>query len=155
MQLPPGLRHVLAETKLYSDEKDYVILRLPTMEAASATEWIIRFSDPFVSAIQDKDEITLVIPREDWEEQSLGVESYEESPDYRLITFDLSLDLGLVGYLATLANTVAEAGVSIFPVSSFSRDHIFVPTEDFDRAWDALQELIHRCRAEEAAEVRD
>lgn len=155
MQLPPGLRHVLAETELYTDDKDYVILRIPTTEAPTAAELFAVFEHPFVSLAQDKDEITLVVPRDVWLEQNLSVDDFEESPAYRLITFDLSLDLGLVGYLATLVTTVADAGVSIFPVSSFSRDHIFVPVEDFDRAWGALQELIRTCQIEEAAEARE
>jgi len=153
MQLPPGLRHILAETKLFTDAKDYVILRLPTTEAAMAAELIATIEHPFVGMTRDKDEITLVLPGEIWAEQSPMVEVFEESPDYNLITFDLPLDLGLVGYFAILANAVAEAGVSIFPVSSFSRDHIFVPVEDFDRAWNALRELIHACQIEEAAET--
>jgi hypothetical protein len=153
MQLPPGLRHILAETKLFTDAKDYVILRLPITEAAMAAELIATIKQPFVGMTRDKDEITLVLPREIWEEQSPVIEVFEESPDYNLITFDLPLDLGLVGYFAVLANAVAEAGVSIFPISSFSRDHIFVPVEDFDRAWNALRELIHRCQIEEAAET--
>jgi hypothetical protein len=63
------------------------------------------------------------------------------------------VDLELVGYLATLASAVAEVGVSIFSVSMFSRDHFFVPAEDFERAWAALRDLIRECQENEAADV--
>jgi hypothetical protein len=155
MQLPPGLRHILAETKLFTDARDYVILRLAIEEATSAAEFIEVFQHPFAGMVWDKDEITLVLPRGSWEAQRTGLEVSEESPDYRLITFDLPLDLGLVGYLATLTSAVAEAGVSIFSVSAFSRDHIFVPAEDFELAWDALRELIRACQIEEATDTRE
>ncbi|MGC9400604.1 MAG: ACT domain-containing protein [Anaerolineae bacterium] len=153
MRLPPGLRHVLAETKLYTDARDYVILRLPIEETAAATEMVKDLDSPFVGMTRDKDELTLVLSREEWEGQSPLVEVFEESPDYRLITFDIPLELGLVGYLATLVSALAEAGVSVFSLSAFSRDHVFVPAEDFEQAWEALRALIRTCQAEEAAEV--
>ncbi len=155
MQLSPGLRHILAETKLFTDAKDYVILRLPTTEAATAAELIKTLEHPFAGMAWDKDDITLVLLQGDWEGRSVVVEDFEESPNYRLITFDLPLDLEVVGYLASLSKAIAEAGVSIFHVSSFSRDHSFVPAEDFDRAWNALRELIRTCQMEETAETRE
>lgn len=152
MQYPPGLRHLLAKTKLFTDAKDYVIMRLPVDQVKEAARLIAQTSRPFTAMLRDKDEVTLVLPRADWGLLDVTVDVSEASPDYRLITFDLPLELGLVGYLATMSSTVAEAGVSIFPLSSFSRDHIFVPAEDFQCAWDALRELIQTCQLAEAAE---
>ncbi len=152
MQYPPGLRHLLAKTKLFTDAKDYVIMRLPVDQVKEAAHLLAQNNRPFTAMVCDKDEVTLVFPRDDWKALNVAIDVAETSPDYRLITFDLPLDLELVGYLATMSSAVAEAGVSIFPLSSFSRDHIFVPTEDFERAWDALRELIHTCQLAEATE---
>jgi len=153
MSLPPGLRHTIAETRLFTDGRSYVILRLPIGEYQESLRLEAQLDNPFVSLVRDKDEVTLVLPQEEWEARRPALEVLEESPDYHLITFDLPVDLGLVGYLASLVGVVAEAGVSIFPVSAFSRDHIFVPAEDFERAWDALRALIRSCQEEEAAET--
>ncbi len=153
MSLPPGLRHTIAETRLFTDGRSYVILRLPIGEYQEALRLEAQLDSPFVLLVRDKDEVTLVLPQEEWEARSPVLEVLEESPDYRLITFDLPVDLGLVGYLASLSGVVAEAGVSIFSVSAFSRDHIFVLAEDFERAWDALRALIRLCQEEESAET--
>lgn len=151
MSLPPGLRHVVAQTRLFTDARNYVIVRLPLTQISEAVMLVKQLHSPLVSLTWDKDELSLILPAETWESYRPGFEILNESPEYRLITFDLPLDLGLVGYLALMAATVAEAGVSIYPVSAFSRDHLFVPSEDFERAWEALRQLIRTCQAEEAA----
>ncbi len=152
MSLPPGLRHVVAQTHLFTDAQTYVIIRLPLTQIAEAALLVKQLRSPLVSLTWDKDELSLILPAEAWGSWRPSFETLSESPEYRLITFDLPLDLGLVGYLALMAAAVAEAGVSIYPVSGFSRDHFFVPAEDFERAWEALRQLIRTCQAEEAAE---
>ena len=153
MSLPPGLRHVVAQTRLFTDARTYVIIRLPLTQLTEVVMLIRQLRAPLVSLTWDKDELSLVLPAETWEAWRPSFETLNESPEYRLITFDLPLDLGLVGYLALLAATVAEAGVSIYALSAFSRDHLLVPAEDFERAWEALRQLIRTCQAEEAAEA--
>ncbi len=150
MTLPPGLLHVIAETRLFTDGRPYVIIGLPASQLVLASELLMRTRAPFSALLYDKDEVTLVISREAWDLMSAGLEISAISPDYRLITFDLPLDLGLVGYIATLTSVVAERGISIFPISAFSRDHILVPAEDFDRAWEALLSFIQTCRQQES-----
>lgn len=152
MALPPGLRHIVAQTRLFTDARNYIIVRLPFTQVLEAAALLKQLHSPLISLTWDKDELSLVLPAEAWESFRPGFEFLSESPEYRLITFDLPLDLGLVGYLALMAAIVAEAGVSIYTVSAFSRDHFFVPAEDFERAWEALRQLIRGCQAEEAAE---
>jgi len=152
MSLPPGLRHVVAQTRLFTDARNYIIVRLPLTQITEAALLVRQLHSPLVSLTWDKDELSLILPAEAWESCRPGFEILNESPEYRLITFDLPLDLGLVGYLALMAATVAEAGVSIYPVSAFSRDHFFVPAEDFERAWEALRRCIRTCQTEEAAD---
>ena len=60
---------------------------------------------------------------------------------YRLITFDLELEPTLTGFIARVAEALAAANVPILPLAAFSRDHLLVPSERFDAAWDALQKL--------------
>ena len=70
----------------------------------------------------------------------------EEGP-YRLITFEIVLDLSVVGFLAAVSARLAEEGVSIYALSTFLRDHILVKGEDADRAAEALRRLIEECKA--------
>jgi uncharacterized protein len=53
------------------------------------------------------------------------------------------LDFSLVGILASLATTLAEAGVSIFAISTFNTDYLLVKGEQLDDTLTALQSAGH------------
>ena len=150
MDLPPGLIHIVAQTRLFTDAQNYVILRVALSQAKEAEYLLTQRDESFSALVRDKDEATLVLPRAAWEQSRPMLKTLDESPDFRLITFDLPLDLGLVGYLATLSGQLAERGVSIFAISAFSRDHILVSADDFDLAWDTLSNFIHACQEKDA-----
>ncbi len=48
------------------------------------------------------------------------------------------LDFELVGILAGISTTLAEAGVSIFAISTYDTDYILIRGEQLERASDAL-----------------
>ena len=54
-----------------------------------------------------------------------------------------TLDFSLVGILAALSKTLADAGVGIFAISTFDTDYILAKAEDFDRALAALRAEGH------------
>lgn len=151
MVLPPGLAHIFAQTHLFTDAQSYVILHVALDQVQSATQLLSQMNtlSSFTALVHDKDEVTLLLPLDVWERLKPLLCVVDASPGYRLITFDISLDLGLVGYMATLTAVLAEQGISIFAISTFSRDHIFVREQDFDRAWDVLSDLIRTCQEQE------
>jgi hypothetical protein len=104
-----------------------------------------RLGAPFSAAVVDKDEITLLLPWESWRQVRDEVEVYDEARGYRLITFDTPTDLGLVGFIATLSELLAEAGISIYSISAFTHDHILVQEEDLVRAVNLLSDFIELC----------
>ena len=53
------------------------------------------------------------------------------------------LDFSLVGILASLSKTLADAGVGIFAVSTYDTDYILTKAGDFDRAVAALRGAGH------------
>jgi hypothetical protein len=55
-----------------------------------------------------------------------------------------TLDFGLTGILAALATPLAEAGVSIFAISTFNTDYVLVMGRDLDRAISALTAVGHK-----------
>jgi hypothetical protein len=59
----------------------------------------------------------------------------------RLITLTVHSSLEAVGFLATIATRLAEAGISVNAVSAFHHDHLFVPDHKADEALCLLQEL--------------
>lgn len=56
--------------------------------------------------------------------------------------------LSVVGYLVAVSARLAEAGVSIYALSTFLRDHILVKDEDANRAVKVLRGLVEECRAQ-------
>ena len=54
-----------------------------------------------------------------------------------------TLDFSLVGILAGLSKTLADAGIGIFAISTFDTDYILTKAEDFDRALVALRTEGH------------
>ena len=55
-----------------------------------------------------------------------------------------SLDFSLVGILASIAGCLADAGISIYALSTFDTDYALVKAKDFDRALNALAEAGYR-----------
>jgi len=62
---------------------------------------------------------------------------------YRGLAVRGPLDFNLVGVLASLAGPLAAASVSIFAVSTFDTDYLFVRESDLDRAVAALRHAGH------------
>lgn len=57
-----------------------------------------------------------------------------------------SLDFDEVGILASLAAPLAEAGVSIFVISTYETDYVLVRDDRLDAARSALAEQGHAVR---------
>ena len=144
----PELIHILAQTGLFTDGKVYLILKAGLAHGEGFASGPEAWPASFWACIRDKDEVTLVLAQESVAQLPSSVTVQDVSPPYRLITFDIPLDWGVTGYLAALTSVLAGAGISIFALSAFSRDHIFVADADFNRAWDALDAFIHTCRAQ-------
>jgi uncharacterized protein len=61
---------------------------------------------------------------------------------FRLLSFDIELDFSVVGFLAFVAQKLAEAGISIVALGAFSRDHLLVKQEDLARSLKVLGEFV-------------
>jgi len=62
---------------------------------------------------------------------------------WRALEVEGPLDFALTGVLASLAQTLADAGISIFAISTFDTDYILVKAESLPRAVDALRRAGH------------
>jgi len=89
------------------------------------------------AVIQDQNEITLIV-----EEEKLDtIPVIEVERGWRMITFDMILPFGVVGFLARIAQGLAEARIPIFALSAYSTDHILVKHDYLDKAVDVLESL--------------
>ena len=75
------------------------------------------------------------------EEDAPETEHFEAG--WRGLVVDGPLAFEEVGILATLAGTLAEAGVSLFALSTFYTDYLLVKQESLDRAIGALRQEGH------------
>jgi hypothetical protein len=137
----------LSQATLYTDEVLYTLVHLPAPAITAGAGVLAEVGAPFSALIVDKDEVTLVLPQETWPEFARRLPDHRTADGYRLITFDLSLDLALIGFMALVGRILAEAGVSILALSAFERDHILVPAAQFQAAWDALRAAQARLSA--------
>ena len=97
-----------------------------------------RMTAPFL-IFKDKWEITLILDDEDFRTIRHGIRDAKIETGYRILSFDADLDFDVVGFMAKIAGILAAAGISILPVSSFSRDHVLVRQDDLATALKALR----------------
>ena len=122
---------------------DYILVSLSPREDISGFQ--SRLS-PFMSISRDYNETSVVLKHVEWLSLREHLDEYKEDGPYRLITFDIVLDLSLIGYLSVVSGLLAENGISIYALSTFLRDHILVKKEDSGKAVKVLNELIDRCK---------
>jgi hypothetical protein len=130
------------EARFFSDEELYAVIRLPARAITAAASIIAEIGEPFAALIADKDEVSLAIPRDAIEDFSARLRDYAVSEtSYRLITFDVVLEPDLVGFISRVSAALAEAGISILPYAAYSRDHVLVAAQEYDRAILTLETL--------------
>ena len=74
-------------------------------------------------------------------EKAAAETGLEASFRCRMITLDVHSSLEAVGFLAAITARLADAGISVNPVSAFHHDHLFVPADRAGEALSILEEL--------------
>jgi hypothetical protein len=136
------IQDALRQATFYSDNEHYYLVKLHPKGIVAGAGIIAEISEPFSVLIADKDEVTLVIEQEAYDEYQDRLLGHEVTKSlYRLITFDVALEPNLVGFMAHISKALAQAGVPIFPYAAYTRDHLLVPSDQYDTAQQALQTL--------------
>jgi hypothetical protein len=133
---------LLGKTKLVVLPEDYFLVRLPVDTGPIPVEWYRPATTRFGVFIREPKEITLVIPRRKWLRMQNIFEKYEVSEPMKVITFDIKLSLTVYGFIAAISKVLAEAKISLLPMSSFNRDHILVSKKDLPRSVRLLRQLL-------------
>lgn len=141
----PEMMPVFASTKIHLHPDDFIIVSLPLGEKEQAFE-AFNSLEPFSSVTVDRAEVSLILRTSDWAAMSHQFKSSEAEGPYRTITFDIVLDLNLVGFLSVVSAVLAEEGISIYALSTYLRDHILVKSSQADETVRVLDELILRCQ---------
>lgn len=121
-----------------------------TLVSLSDTQWRELLSDPALSPrmtapfmiLKDEWEVTLLLDEADFRNVSEALGGAAVKGNFRLISFDIKLDFDVVGFLAEVAKILADSGIPILGLSSFSRDHLLVQQDQLARALVVLGEHV-------------
>lgn len=94
------------------------------------------YPDAFANII-DKNETTVIIDQSQFNDEDV----IEIEKDWKILTFDMVLPFGLVGFLAKISKILADEKISIFVISAYSTDHVLVKEKDLVKAKEKLENL--------------
>lgn len=94
--------------------------------------------DGLYSVTRTSDEVSVVC------EETLAPEGAEVERNWRALKVQGPLEFSLKGVLASLLNPLAEAGVSVFAVSTYDTDYFLLPQYHLATALEALELAGHR-----------
>lgn len=97
--------------------------------------------DDHFMVLKDNDEITVVTKAENLGKLSL-IEKNKEI--YALIALHVSIPFYSVGFLAAVSRAIADQGVNILVVSTYSRDYVLIKQAELEKARSALKGLGFR-----------
>lgn len=87
---------------------------------------------PFLSMTRTTDELSVVCL------ESCIPEGVQCENDWRILKVEGPLDFSLIGIIARISSILAEAGISLFAISTFDTDYILVKGASIQRAIEAL-----------------
>lgn len=133
--------------QLYLPETRFVVASLPLEHYPAAVEALrgvdgAATAESFVSLIRDKREITLMIAEKVWDGIAVRFPGAEARGNWRMIRFDTFMDFSVVGFIAEISRALAEAGISILSVSTYSTDAVLVQDANFDAAVIAVKQAL-------------
>ncbi|HMF13404.1 MAG TPA: ACT domain-containing protein [Gemmataceae bacterium] len=111
----------------------YAVCRLPA--DAGWPNWA---AGDFVSITRTADELSVVCI------EDVVPPDVRSERGWRCLRVAGTLDFGAVGVLASLTGPLADAGISLFAVSTYETDYLLLPDRDSDRACAALRRHGHQ-----------
>lgn len=96
-----------------------------------------RMTAPFM-ILKDAFEVTMMLDDTDLGTMKHALRDAKIERGYRLVTFDIELDLNVVGFMAAVTRILADASVPIIAISAFTRDHLLIRQQDLAKALKAL-----------------
>lgn len=100
-----------------------------------------RMTAPFM-ILKDRWEVTLLVDDKDFAAMKPGLNGAKIEKGLRLLTFDVTLDFAVVGFLSFISDRLAAANVPILAISAFSRDHLLINQIDLARALLVIGEFV-------------
>jgi hypothetical protein len=130
----PSLAEVIKSSPVIVHKERYAYLKSPEKE----------LKNHFLLS-QDRDEITIIT-----EEKNIKNTKYKKEVKwFKLFEFKVSIPFIAVGFLAKISKAMADKGINILIVSTFSKDYGLIREENFKSAIKALEEVGFSVKVEE------
>ncbi len=138
-------RRLWSKTRVRVWPEVYCLASLSPDAVREAAALVAESAGRFAALVLERDEVSLTVPDVVWAPSPLPARARAVAGPYRVLTFDLDLELDVVGYLAPAAERLAAAGVSVVPQCGFLKDHLLVREGDLERAREVLERWIAEC----------
>ena len=93
----------------------------------------IDFTREFVFLSKTDDEISLLC-----ETDYVPPGTIAQEPGWKGLKISGILDFGMIGVISRISSLLADAGISVFVISTYNTDYIFVKAENFDKTTGVL-----------------
>ena len=110
-------------------DRDFTICKMETIEN-------VDLSQEFVFVQKTLDEISMVCESAHVPENAIAAET-----GWKALKVSGTLDFGLIGIIAGIANVLAEVEISIFVISTYDTDYVLIKADNYNRG---IQELRNR-----------
>lgn len=118
------------------------MIRLPVDTKPISGEWYRPATTRYAVFVREPKDITLIVPRRKWLRMQHMFKKPQVSEPMKVIIFDIELGINVYGFIAAISQVLAEAKISLMPVSSFHRDHILVRKKDLPRSVRLLRQFL-------------
>jgi hypothetical protein len=151
MVLNPLSRKVWSTARVRVWPEPIVLATFPRLAgdrvAAFAGRVGVRDTNAFVAFLTEGDECTLSAPESAFAAWRQKTRATETVAGLRAFTIEARMPVDIVGFLAPLAERLAEARIPIIPQCGFRTDHLLVPGARLDDALRVVHEFIALARS--------
>lgn len=138
----PRLSAIFAHLRWRVHPEPFVVAALDPREIRLAFQILVTTPARFAQLVIEPDTLTLAVPESSWRTIRRAFPTADALHDYRAIAFEVDLPPDLVGFMATISTSLAQAGVSLLAVCSYARDYVLVRDHDLPRATQAIEALV-------------
>lgn len=131
--------------QLHVPETRYAVASIPLAHYDEVVA-CLREIEGFVALTRDKEEITLILAEEVWQQLAARFPDAQAQGQRRLIRFDTVLDFSVVGFIAEISRALAEADISILSISTYRTDAVLVHEARFADALNAVKQALATLR---------
>ena len=145
-KIPKDLLKLYARSRAEVIPEDYLVIKLPLKETVIIEDKIKLIMDCFFSLTIDREEITLIIPDNEWKKISDSFLELKIERTYKIISIELPLQWTITGYFSFISRLLSEVGISVGMVSCYSKNYLLIKKHDIFMSIQLLTNFFNECK---------